>query len=306
MLPKFIAIACLCLLVSACASSAGSSNATLPADAAPTSAQSVAEAQAVSDLPANDPTEGLVARVNGQDITRATFDRQLVRTRQQLLAASEETLLATVLDTLVEQTLIEQEAALQAVVITDEAVEAEFQANRSLAASEAAWQQWLTENLYTEEEFRQSVREQLIAATMRDRVIQNMPDTVAQIHARHILVNSEQEARTVLQRLQGGEDFAALAATLSRDVTTREQGGDLGWFAEGDLLEPTLAQTAFALNTGEIGGPVPTRLGYHIVQTLESAERPVTPEKRARMAQGQFENWVRRLSFNAIIERYLP
>ena len=309
---KLFLIAVLLFTVTACASGAETSNAAAPTEAQPTlEAASVDTGQAVAQaipegLPTNETGEALVARVNGEGITQVAFDRMLARTQQQILVASEEALLATVLDTLVEQALIEQEAALQDVVITDEAVEAEFQASKALVASDEAWQQWLAENLYTEDEFRESLRATLIASAMRDRVVQEMPETLPQVHARHILVRSEQEAANVLQRLQSGEDFVALAASLSQDVTTREQGGDLGWFADGELLEPSLSQAAFALEMGEIGGPIPTRLGYHIIQTLESGERPVAPEKRALLAQVQFENWVRRLSFNAIIERYLP
>lgn len=302
----------LLLAVTGCASSTGSSNTALAAETQPTqAATSVDEAQAVAQavpqgLPTDEAGEALVARVNGEGITKTAFDRALARTQQQMLVASEESLQATVLDTLIEQTLIDQEAAREGVIITDEAVEAEFQANKALVPSEEAWQQWLADNMYTEDEFRQSLRETLTASAMRDRVVKDMPENVPQVHARHILVHTEAEAKDVLQRLQNGEDFAALAASLSLDVTTRDQGGDLGWFADGELLEPILSQTAFALNVGETSGPIPTRLGYHIIQTLEKGERPVAPEKRALLAQVQFENWVRGLSFNAIIERYLP
>jgi peptidyl-prolyl cis-trans isomerase C len=311
---KLSLIVVLLFMVTACASGAESSNAAAPTEIPPTTeaasvdtSSPVAVAQAdPAGLPTDESGEELVARVNGEGITRADFDRMLARTQQQILVADEETLLATVLDTLIEQMLIEQQAAIEGVIITDEAVEAEFQATKALVDSEDAWTQWLAENLYTEDEFRQSLRETLIASAMRDRVVQDMPETLPQVHARHILVRSEDEAQDVLQRLQNGEDFATLAASLSQDVTTREQGGDLGWFAEGELLEPALSDAAFALDVGAVSSPVPTRLGYHIIQTLEAEERPVAPEKRALLAQVQFENWVRRLSFNAIIERYLP
>ena len=162
---------------------------------------------------------------------------------------------------------------------------------------------WLR-NLFTDEEFRLEIRAGLIAGLMRDRVV-NVPEVALQVHARHILVKTEAEANAVLARLQNGEDFVALAAELSQDITTRDQGGDLGWFVEGELLEPALSQVAFALQDGQIGGPVPTRLGYHIVQKLESAERPLEAEKRVLLARIQFEDWVRGLTFNAIIERYI-
>lgn len=311
---KLLTIMLVILSVSACAGNANTQEVVEAAQIPPTGEpESIVQAVEPSPPAQTEPTaqtsesnEGLVARVNGEGITVEEFERALARSQQQIIAASPEALQATVLDALIEQALIEQEAARQEVVITDEQVEAEFEASKAIVQDDAAWQQWLEQNMFTEDEFRQSLRATLIASAMRDRVVQALPETVLQVHARHILVNTEAEAQQVLERLGAGEDFAALAASLSQDVTTREQGGDLGWFAEGELLEPALSQTAFILTAGQIGGPVPTRLGYHIVQTIESAERPLEPERRALLAQLQFENWVRGLSFNAIVERYLP
>ncbi len=259
----------------------------------------------IATAPVDESGEALVAKVNGQGITRAAFDRALARTQQGVMAADSSALEATVLDLMIEQVLINQAAADANVVISDADVEAEYQANRALVDSDAAWQQWLDDNLFTEVEFRQQIRDSLTAGAMRDRVVGDLPDTAVQIHARHILVSSEAQANDLLAQLQNGADFAQLAQQYSQDITTRDQGGDLGWFIEGELLEPALSQVAFALQDGQIGGPVATRLGYHIVQTLERSEQPLPPEKKVLRQQLQFENWVRGLSFNAIIERYL-
>jgi parvulin-like peptidyl-prolyl isomerase len=243
--------------------------------------------------------------VNGEGITLSEFQQALARSEQQFVAADANALQASVLDTLIEQALIEQAAAADNVVISDEALETEFQANRALATDQQAWERWLNENLYTEGDFRTSLRGMLIAGAMRDRLTQDISETMLHVHARHILVDTEQAALDVLTRLQNGEDFAALAANLSKDVTTRGQGGDLGWFVEGELLEPVLTQVSFSLNDGQIGGPVATRLGYHIIQKLGSEPRPLTPDRRAMLAQFRFESWVSGLTFNAVIERFL-
>lgn len=79
-----------------------------------------------------------------------------------------------------------------------------------------------------------------------------------QIHARHILLGTEEEAREVLERLKSGEDFAALARKLSQDPDTREEGGDLGWFYRGQTPLPELEEAAFALqpSSGRATGTV--------------------------------------------------
>ena len=315
MLPRLTLLLICIVLITACASAAALPPGTVPPTAVPPTIASEEAAvnvvQAVEAQPPDGPQTDengnvLVARVNGEGITQTEFERAVIRTQQEMMAADPTALAGVVLDSLIEQRLIEQNAAEQNLVISEDAVEAEYQFNKEIAASDAAWQQWLTDNQYTEDEFRATIRSMLIAGAMRDQVTQQLPENVPQVHARHILVDTEAEAVNVLNRLQSGEDFAALAASLSLDVTTRENGGDLGWFVEGELLEPLLTQVAFSLNSGEIGGPVATRLGYHIIQTLERAEGPVTPEKQALLDQIHFENWLRGLTFNAIIERYLP
>lgn len=256
-------------------------------------------------IPVNEQGIPIVALVNGVEISQAELDQALARSQQEMFVSDPAALQASVLDTLIEQELIIQEAARAQIVVTDEQVEAEFQALKSQAGSDAVWQQWLAENQYTEAEFRASLRPSLLTGILRDQVTQNIPEQILQVHARHILVDSEAQANDILARLQNGEDFVALAASLSKDVTTRDQGGDLGWFADGELLEPLLSQVAFTLQPLQIAGPVATRLGYHVIQTLERAEMPVPAEKRPMLAQITFEKWLQGLAYNAIIERYL-
>lgn len=283
---------------------------------APPAATAVAEPTSAPTEPVVEPTPAtaeatgearveLVAQVNGEGITQPEFDRALARIEQQsLVAADPQALAASVLDMLIEQKLIEQAAAEQQINVTDAEVEAEYQANRALVENEADWQQWLADNLYTEAEFRESLRATLIAGRVRDSITADLPENVPQVRARHILVPSLDEANEVLERLRNGEDFAALAAELSQDVTTRDQGGDLGWFIDGELLEPALSTVAFSIEPGQIAGPVSTRLGYHIVQTLEKAERPLDPERQPLLAQITFERWLDGQQYNSIIERY--
>jgi parvulin-like peptidyl-prolyl isomerase len=92
---------------------------------------------------------------------------------------------------------------------------------------------------------------------------------------------------------------------MSKDDTTRDLGGDLGWFTLEELLTPQLSKVAFTLKAGEIRGPVATDLGYHIVQVLEFAKRPVEPERRANIAEVRFDNWLTPLYGKADIKRYL-
>lgn len=249
--------------------------------------------------------EPIAARVNTQEISFQAYERSVSRAEQQMLGAADPAALrATVLNTLIEQVLIEQDAARQQIAVTDAEVETEVQALVSSAGSADAWQQWLATNLYTEEELRAELRASLLNSKMQIVITADLDGEVPHVHARHILVGTEAEANSLLARLQAGEDFAALAS-VSLDTATREQGGDLGWFTQDELIDPALGTIAFSLQSGQIAGPVPSILGYHIIQTLESANRPLTEERRAQLAQREFETWLASLVASATIERFI-
>lgn len=268
------------------------------------SSQSAPTAAPTASLPTNEAGMPIVAVVNQQAITLAETQRMVARYGQQ--AGMDAAMLEEMaLQTLIEQVLIEQAAAEQGITVSESELDAEMQANVQLAGGAEAWQNWLRQNLYTEAEFRDLLRDTLITSRMRDVITSELNGIVPQVHARHILVQTEAEARDILTRLQNGEDFATLAAQHSIDVTTRENGGDLGWFVRDELLEPTLADTTFALQPGEVVGPVQTSLGFHIVQLLEKADRPLAEDKRALVAQMRFEHWLNDLVSDAAIERYL-
>jgi parvulin-like peptidyl-prolyl isomerase len=257
-------------------------------------------------LPTNEAGVPVVARVNDTAITLPEFQRTLARYElQQPDVADAAALQAEVLTTMIEQVLIEQAAAERQIVVTEEQLDAEIQSNIQLAGGEQAWQDWLAENQYTAEEFRETLRDTLITSQVLNEVTADLLNPVPHVHARHILVETDAEAREVLNRLNSGEDFAALAAEYSRDETTARQGGDLGWFTEEELLETSLARTAFSLQPNMVAGPIETLLGYHILQTLERADRPIPPERLPELMQARFENWLDSQVAAATIERYL-
>jgi parvulin-like peptidyl-prolyl isomerase len=99
-----------------------------------------------------------------------------------------------------------------------------------------------------------------------------------EVHARHILVDTEQEALDVLRRLKAGEDFAALAAELSTDTSNKDQGGDLGFFGRGQMVAE-FEQAAFEGDIGVYPTPVETEFGFHVIEILERRETPFTADK---------------------------
>jgi len=87
-----------------------------------------------------------------------------------------------------------------------------------------------------------------------------------EIHARHILLPTEEEAKAALARIKAGEDFAKVATELSKDPSG--DGGDLGWFTR-DRMVPEFSEVAFKLEPGQVSDPVRTQFGWHIIKVEE-------------------------------------
>jgi peptidyl-prolyl cis-trans isomerase C len=99
-----------------------------------------------------------------------------------------------------------------------------------------------------------------------------------EVHARHILVESEDEAKAIVEQLKGGADFAELAKQKSKDPGAAD-GGDLGYFTK-DQMVPEFADVAFKMYPGQLSNPVKTQFGWHIIKVEDKRMRPV-PELAA-------------------------
>ena len=156
-------------------------------------------------LPTPEPTVSpIVARVNGQDISREAFNQELHRyltadpsnpapdsPEGQELAAR---LKDTVLEAMIEQAVIEQEAAASGTAVTDAQVDQEFNALIQLRGGRDKLDAWLAASNQTEQEVREWVRRDLVVNAMRDRIVAQLPRTAEYVHAYHIVVASETEA----------------------------------------------------------------------------------------------------------------
>lgn len=277
-------------------------------DDAATTANSSAGAQNVNpvDTTGNNPdtplSEADIASVNGVPITQAEFDRAFVRIAGNSTAADNGALATQVLNALIEQEVIAQSAADLGVSVSEDDIDAEITSLKQ-SLGNASWEEWLVSNQYTETELREALRNSIITNRVRDTVIAQLGEKVEHVHARHILVKTEDEATSILDRLAAGEDFATLAQSVSLDVTTRDFGGDLGWFIREELLDIALADAAFDNEAGQITGPVITRLGYHILQTLEKEERTIEPERMPLLVENLFNRWLEEELLSATVVR---
>ncbi len=123
----------------------------------------------------------------------------------------------------------------------------------------------------------ESVLEQVAKTAATDAAVKAAYDEAAknqkpqiEIHARHILVGTEDEAKAALKRLMGGEEFADIAKSVSKDPGA--EGGDLGWFTK-DRMVPEFADAAFKLDVGQVSDPVKTPFGWHIIEILDKRQK---------------------------------
>jgi peptidyl-prolyl cis-trans isomerase C len=100
-----------------------------------------------------------------------------------------------------------------------------------------------------------------------------------EIHARHILVPTEDEAKAALARIKGGEDFAKVATELSKDPSA--DGGDLGWFTK-DRMVPEFSDAAFKLKKGEVSEPVKSQFGWHIIKIEDVRTKSFPPFEQVK------------------------
>jgi len=145
------------------------------------------------------------------------------------------------------------------------------------------------------------------------------PAIVQQVHARHILIKTnelqddatvEQRLNAVRERILAGEDFAVLASVLSEDPGSAAEGGDLGWTNPGTFVPEFEAQLA-VLKDGEISQPFRTQFGWHLVQFLGHREIDNSAEMKRQQAyaalreskaEEETELWLRRLRDEAYVE----
>jgi len=261
--------------------------------------------------------EPLAAMVNGQPILLADYQKQVARFEAAMAAQGFDLegeegrarlvqMRRQVLDSMIEQVLIAQAAAKEGVIIPEEELEAAIQESIEEGGGRASFEEWLRASNLTYEEFAEEIRFQLLVQAIFERVANSVPATAEQVHARHILVETEEEAQAILARLQAGEDFAALARELSQDENTREAGGDLGFFSRGQLICPEVEEVAFALQPSQISGVVRSQFGYHIVQVLEKVpDRPIPPEILRALKEQAFARWMQEQWEGATIERFV-
>jgi parvulin-like peptidyl-prolyl isomerase len=280
----------------------------------------------------------VAATVNGEPIYTAEVDRYVreigarfgVDFSRKDAARQRAQVARSVLDQLIERTLILQEARRTGRLATDAEVDARLREIAAGFPSPEEFERALQRQGVSRAELRERVRFELtvrrVLGTLRVPAVTDQEarayfeahrelfDEPERVRVRHILVQTESEARLALARLRAGEPFDKLARELSQDPGTRDRGGDLGLVAPGQTV-PEFEQAAFRLKPGEVSEPVRTSFGYHLVQvtqrlparkaTWEAARQQVRQLLEENKRREAFEGWLKDVRARAKIAVHL-
>ncbi len=289
---RFKILFCLCLLLvaSACGRTGPEPAPLTPTAQAADPTQETPAASPTAEEPSPTPAP-LAARVNGEGITQEEYEAELARFASAAgiapadLPAEEKN---RVLDNLVEELLLAQAAGEAGYTLDEAGLQARVEQLSAEMGGAQALQGWMEAQGYSEESFRRSLARSAAAAWMRDRILEELPGTAEQVHARQILLPDAAAAQETLARLENGVDFATLAREYDPVA-----GGELGWFPRGYLPDRGLEEAAFSLQPGEHSQVIQTAAGFHILQVVgREAERLLEPDALLELQFQALQSWL--------------
>lgn len=205
------------------------------------------------------PGNPVVAKVGGKDIARADVLNFIQTLPPQTRQMPIEQIFPLALDQLINTQVIESKTG-------GINLDRDPDVQKQLALAK----QQIVRSVYLQKEVEKKIDDQKLK-NLYDQYVQKFPD-VQEVKAGHILVKEESKAKDLIEKLNGGADFAQLAKDNSLDGTSKN-GGDLGYFTEADVV-PAFAKVAFATEPGTYTKtPVKTDFGYHIIRVEDKRKR---------------------------------
>jgi peptidyl-prolyl cis-trans isomerase C len=258
--------------------------------------------------------------VNGEAITGKDLDdavRAIAGRAGPIPPDERDRVYRGILDNMIGYRLMIQEAKARKITVSDTDVDAQVAQIRAQFPSEAQFQQALTAQKTTLDAVRNDTREGMSADKLVETEIGGKiavkPEAVTdfyqknqdkfqqgpRVRASHILIGipqgadaaAKQQAKVradaLLKDLKAGKDFAATAKANSQDPGSAPNGGDLGYFEQGQMVPP-FEQAAFALKPGEMSEVVESQFGYHIIKVADRQDSRVVPLEEAKTQIEEF------------------
>jgi foldase protein PrsA len=261
--------------------------------------------------------ESAVASINNETITKDELYETLVKQYG-----------SDTVDQMINDKIVEAEAKKKDITISTSTVNSEIDKLKEQYGGEDAFNQALVDSSTTLTALKSDIKNYLLIKKLLEPEIKITEDemktyfeenkdsfaTAEQVKASHILVADEATAKKVKEKLDNGEDFAALAKEYSTDDSSKDSGGELGYFAKGDMAA-AFEDTAFAMSVNQISDPVKTDYGYHIikVEDKKAAQAANYEDSKAKIKEtlfdqkvdSQFQTWLDEKKKNYDIENTL-
>lgn len=226
----------------------------------------------------------VVATVNGEEIRRNEVIDAIRRMPQQIQQMPPEILIPAIAERLVDSRLMAARGYAE-----------NLQENEEVMARVADAEREIVQGFWIEQAISSRITEEAVAAAYAEMLAANPP--AEEISARHILVETEDEGKALIERLKGGEDFVALATEASIGPSG-PTGGDLGYFTK-DQMVPTFADAAFAMDSGAFSDvPVQSQFGWHVILV---EDRRMTPAPGLEEVREQLEGGLADEVFREIV-----
>ncbi|WP_053228044.1 peptidylprolyl isomerase [Spirochaeta cellobiosiphila] len=293
----------------------------------------------------------VVASVNDVDITQTEFNDKMERIKasyaqkgQQLNADQIKEVEKQLLDSLIKQIVLTQQADILGITADQQTIDAQMQGYASQFGSDEAFVAELNKQGYSKEDLQKDIASgirinQLIQQEVGSKMVQITEDEARsyytanpeeftqpeQVRASHILIQvasnasddektkAYKKAEAVLEKVKEGLDFGDLAKEYS-EGPSGPNGGDLNYFGRGQMV-PAFEEAAFALDVGEVSDIVETQFGYHIIKVFDKKAAQLIPfdtykgkiidAMNQKKYQAAYEDYLQQLEDKASISKYL-
>ncbi|WP_432404984.1 peptidylprolyl isomerase [Wukongibacter sp. M2B1] len=299
----------------------------------------LAACQQPGDKPGVD--ENVIANVNGVNIYNESFEKNfsIVEKRynewyteniwsQEINGKTVlEIVKGQVLDKLITEELIKQEADKKGITVEEAKIEETYNSFKDRLDQDEELKTFYADNNLDDEFVKKQITMEMLVAEYEKALIDELglneekldeitKDYVVQVRAKHILIKDEAKAKEILEKVKAGEDFTTLVKEHSEDPTAKDNAGDLGYFSRNAMV-PQFEEAAFSLEVGEVSDLVQTEYGYHIIKlegkkTIEDLKEEISEEElelekqnvESKIIQDKFIERIEELKSKAEIERF--